>query len=87
MADDATRINSTISFEPSGRWYSGPSFLMEPEEDWPGESIEEAPTEDLEVIHHVFQTNVLSFSLKFEQYSTINKPIRVIAWMMRTFGR
>lgn len=88
VADEDTRMNSIISFKPTGRWYSGPSFMKNREEDWSVENNEEASTNaDMEIIQFVNFSNDLLFSFKFERHSTLIKLVRVAAWMMRFIDR
>lgn len=87
VADDATRITGTINYEPTGRWYGGPSFLRSPELDWPTETRREVTAADLEVVDVVCFTNAPHFSFKFERHSTLIKLIRVAAWMKRFIDR
>ena len=48
-ADDASRGLSVHQLLSSERWFSGPAFLSEPEEEWPQADFGELPEDDLEV--------------------------------------
>lgn len=87
VADDATRINSSLCFESTGRWFIGPQFLKQSEKNWPKESIVEASETDLEVIESINITNHMPFLLKFDCYSTIIRMIRIVAWILRFVER
>lgn len=87
VADDATRMNSSISFELDGRWYSGPSFLRKSEHEWPVETVKEASDTDMETIQTVCVIDIPSSTFKFERYSSLIRLVRVAAWMMRFIER
>ena len=48
-ADDASRGFSVHQLLSSKRWFSGPAFLSEPEEEWPQANFGALPEDDLEI--------------------------------------
>lgn len=87
VADDATRMSSTICYEPTDRWYTGPMFLKQHESEWPHEKIVHASDEHLEVIDSVCMQTNQSVSSCMDRYSTIERAVRVKGWTLRFINR
>jgi hypothetical protein len=49
-ADDGSRGMKILAFQPSCRWWTGPSFLWQPEECWPIQHVGDVPDTDIEQI-------------------------------------
>ncbi|XP_023159208.1 uncharacterized protein LOC111591763 [Ceratitis capitata] len=68
VADEATRTNNRIDFRLTGRWTSGPAFLHQPEDHWPGSNIELSTEDPLEEeLRHKYAS----------------KLVRAAAWVLR----
>lgn len=81
VADIGTRLTSTCNFNVEDWWYSGPSFVCQPESYWPTEN--QSFITDEEVIDQTFAIIQSACMLQFERMSTVMKCIRVIAWVRR----
>ncbi|XP_063989941.1 uncharacterized protein LOC135169136 [Diachasmimorpha longicaudata] len=81
-ADALSRGQSPSSFMSNELWKTGPSWLIEAEDNWPANPITE-PVEDSEVKRvTVMRTSLIDTTL-FEKYSSINKLKRIIAYLLR----
>ena len=89
-ADEATRYNPTIST--SSRWLCGPSFLLEDEQYWPRNdvnnnkecSIEDTSTINVNVIDEVNCTSkYINETVKWNHYSSWIKLVRHITWIIK----
>lgn len=82
VADEATKWGSGPQFDPESRWYKGPSFLWESEEDWPAEEQHSVTTVDLRASFlHVHVVKELIIDV--DRFSTWERLVRTIAYVQR----
>ncbi|XP_058122772.1 uncharacterized protein LOC131293707 [Anopheles ziemanni] len=82
VADEGTKWQRFPDLGPSSRWFRGPDFLREPEQQWPGAqaSIEET-AEELrpKLLHH----SVTEPLILFDRFSRWKRLLRAIAYVLR----
>ncbi|XP_020715832.2 uncharacterized protein LOC101455054 [Ceratitis capitata] len=85
VADEATRTNNRIDFRPTGRWTSGPAFLHQSQDHWPGSNIELSTEDPLEEeLRHKYALVIVHTDIfEFKRFSTFMKLVRVAAWVLR----
>jgi hypothetical protein len=91
VADDATRDSSNCDFSPEERWISGPSFLLEDEENWPSEPIPSTTIDDDDLeLRPTLSISLSNLALPLPDLCRFSKWLRLIrstAWMMRFIKR
>ncbi|XP_068728690.1 uncharacterized protein [Montipora capricornis] len=85
-ADDASRGLDLRALKSNCRWLSGPSFLLEPEDQWPIKRIGNIPEDDNEV-------QVQSTVMMIDRGSSLDRLLRrcsswprlltLVAWLLR----
>ncbi|XP_053663492.1 uncharacterized protein LOC128712627 [Anopheles marshallii] len=85
VADDGTKWQGDPDLTSSSRWFRGPEFLWEVEENWPinkddpGESSEELRKS---LLHHAIVRNVVDFA----RFSRWKKLLRTVGFVHRYVG-
>ncbi|XP_049304973.1 uncharacterized protein LOC125776523 [Bactrocera dorsalis] len=85
VADEATRANDCINFNPTARWPRGPPFLRQNEQAWPSEDItvsgNDEPDEEL---RPKFALVIVSCNfIDFNRFSFFQRLVRTVAWVLR----
>ncbi|XP_062538350.1 uncharacterized protein LOC134206636 [Armigeres subalbatus] len=83
VADDGTKWKLRPDLKPTSRWYTGPSFLWKPKNEWPQSTINDIETSAeirSNVLHH---TECKSRILQPENYSCWQRLIRVTSFVRR----
>ncbi|XP_049316979.1 uncharacterized protein LOC125779750 [Bactrocera dorsalis] len=85
VADEATRANDCINFNPTARWSRGPPFLRQNEQAWPSEDItvsgNDEPDEEL---RPKFALVIVSCNfIDFNRFSSFQRLVRTVAWVLR----
>lgn len=83
VADEATKRSTKIDLTPQGRWFSGPEFLLEPEQSWKPIEIQPTTDELRPMFIGVHGTGAIMKFLDVSRYSTWSRAWRVIGWIMR----
>jgi transposase InsO family protein len=88
VADEMTRFSQPCDWSENSRWIKGPSFLLQPEEDWPQEKVkirvEDLNPEELELRkNQIFTLRKVIKCIDPELYSSYTKLIRVTAYVLR----
>ncbi|XP_055621432.1 uncharacterized protein LOC129765301 [Toxorhynchites rutilus septentrionalis] len=84
VADDATKWGSGPNFNPSCRWFQGPTFLNESEEHWPKESkgtLHETTEELREVVLH--HSDIAEAVIDVERFSNWHRLLRTMAYVFK----
>jgi len=85
-ADGVSRGLSAHQLLSSERWFSGPAFLSEPEEEWPQADFGELPEDDLEVKNEkaIFTLTALGkFYELLVRYSSWTVLQKKVAWLLK----
>ncbi|XP_065361998.1 uncharacterized protein LOC135955572 [Calliphora vicina] len=88
VADETTRMKSQVNFSDDCRWFTGPKFLYEYEDEWP--KTQEIPTcsLDTEELRPKFALLVNTpVVFEFDRFSSYLKLKRTIAWVLRFINR
>ncbi|XP_062557552.1 uncharacterized protein LOC134222417 [Armigeres subalbatus] len=83
VADEGTKWNGTPCFDSDSRWFSGPSFLYNQDEEWPKATFNHKTTEELRprlLLHYVEEAGEI---LRPENYSSWIRLQRVFAYVLR----
>ncbi|XP_065076320.1 uncharacterized protein LOC135699888 [Ochlerotatus camptorhynchus] len=84
VADDATKWGEGPRLEESGRWFSGPPFLLLPEEKWPKQKkLFDSTDEDLRACYLHQAVQILHNPINFERFSKWNRLQRTTAYVIR----
>ncbi|XP_055618996.1 uncharacterized protein LOC129764175 [Toxorhynchites rutilus septentrionalis] len=88
IADQATKWRDGPSFNPNDWWYTGPAFLMNPDDKWQKDDSEEFSTEeDLRAafLHHrVLSTPILQY-LRFSKWKRFLRSTGFVVRAMKRF--
>ncbi|XP_055623726.1 uncharacterized protein LOC129767128 [Toxorhynchites rutilus septentrionalis] len=88
IADQATKWRDGPSFNPNDWWYTGPAFLMNPDDNWQKDDSEEFSTEeDLRAafLHHrVLSTPILQY-LRFSKWKRFLRSTGFVVRAMKRF--
>jgi len=85
-ADDASRELSAHQLLSSERWFSGPAFLSEPEDEWPQADFGKLPEDDLEVKNKkaIFTLTALGklheLLVRYSFWTVLQKKV---AWLLK----
>ncbi len=85
-AYDGSRGMKILAFQPSCRWWTGPSFLWQPEECWPIQHVGDVPDTDIEQISEKYVMVIAPSALVDEflcQCSSWSRLQRQLAWLLR----
>ena len=88
-ADDGSRGLPIDSFQPGCRWWSGPDFLWQSEDQWPHREVGTVKEDDAEVIRPRVNQNTLtvanssSLNQLLERFSSWPKLVRTVSWLKR----
>ena len=66
-------------------WWHGPSWLQQPQDNWPKDIISSVPIEEISLLadgEHPKEEQ-RDFLMKIENYSTLTRLLRVTAWIFR----
>uniref|UniRef100_A0A1I8NKI2 Uncharacterized protein n=1 Tax=Musca domestica TaxID=7370 RepID=A0A1I8NKI2_MUSDO len=88
VADETTRAKRNIEFSFYSRWYQGPQFLHQPEEDWPemiSTSNDETPEEELR--SKFVLTVSTNFVIDFNRFSSFLRIKRTMGYVLRFIER
>ncbi|XP_065356143.1 uncharacterized protein LOC135950534 [Calliphora vicina] len=88
VADETTRMKSLVDFSDDCRWFKGPKFLYDCEDEWP--KTREIPTCSLETkeLRPKFALLVNTpVVFEFNRFSSYLKLKRTIAWVFRFINR
>ncbi|XP_062556768.1 uncharacterized protein LOC134221595 [Armigeres subalbatus] len=83
VADEGTKWQRLPDFQPSSRWFRGPDFLWEPEEQWPVDSGNQGVTmEEIRpsILHY---TAVAPLLVNFDRFSKWNRLLMTIGYVHR----
>ncbi|XP_055590641.1 uncharacterized protein LOC129742723 [Uranotaenia lowii] len=83
VADEATKWKTEPSFDPQSRWFTGPDFLRNPENEWPTKfQPTSSPAEEMRTIfvHHI---HVFQPPIDYSRYSQFNRLLRAVAYFLR----
>lgn len=82
VADDATKWIKPPSFDTNSRWFKGPAFLYQSEENWPTEvtTIEPDTPEEMK-IHCMYARFVQPSIIVPERFSNWNRMVRALAYV------
>ncbi|XP_062557202.1 uncharacterized protein LOC134222066 [Armigeres subalbatus] len=85
VADDATKWNTGPSFDSNCRWYQGPSFLQDPENQWPAEGSGDLADRDtnLEEVRIVAVHRTVEELVEVQRFSNWNRLLRAMAYVHR----
>ncbi|XP_073838192.1 uncharacterized protein [Musca autumnalis] len=88
VADETTRAKRNMDFSFNSRWYQGPQFLHEPDDDWPemiSTSNDEPPEEELRSKFVLtVSTNVV---IDFNRFSSFLRIKRTMGYVLRFVER
>ncbi|XP_073820609.1 uncharacterized protein [Musca autumnalis] len=88
VADETTRAKRNMDFSFKSRWYQGPQFLHQPEDDWPemiSTSNDEPPEEELRSKFVLtVSTNVV---IDFNRFSSFLRIKRTMGYVLRFVER
>ncbi|XP_062541583.1 uncharacterized protein LOC134209602 [Armigeres subalbatus] len=82
VADEGTKWQRMPNLQPSSRWFHGPDFLRQPENEWPGYSGDQGATvEELRsnILHHTVTKPLVNF----ERFSKWKRLLRSVAYVHR----
>lgn len=81
-ADDATKYGNGPSFEPCSRWFCGPTFLSQHEDEWPRKQRTTSTNDELIGnfnVHLVMSTSLIEFT----RFSKWERLLRTQAYVLR----
>ncbi|XP_055922143.1 uncharacterized protein LOC129953216 [Eupeodes corollae] len=84
VADEATKWKRHMKFESECRWYKGPSFLYQQEDQWPrDESLQFITVEEARVnfVQNVSKTN--ASIIEYTRFSKWNRLLRSLAYVFK----
>lgn len=82
VADEGTKWQKLPTFEPDNRWFRGPYFIWEAEENWPGSFADLGTTKEEirpSVLHHVISQPLIIF----QRFSKWKRLLRTVAFVHR----
>ncbi|XP_055615272.1 uncharacterized protein LOC129761561 [Toxorhynchites rutilus septentrionalis] len=82
VADEGTKWQKLPDFNPTSRWYRGPSFLWEPENNWPVDNTDPGTTKEelrTHMLHHTVEEPIICFQ-NFKQWTRL---LRTMAFVFR----
>jgi len=85
-ADEGSRGMDIRSFYPDCRWWSGATFLQEPESMWPDKEVKEVPEDDKEIIKEknvMLTTDESSLEDLIQRHSSWHKLLRTTSYVLR----
>lgn len=85
-ADERSRGVTIKHFQPGCRWWSGPSFLWQPVQQWPNAPVEDIRSDDKEIRKPatiMFTTETSQVDLLLKRYSSCSRLLRVMSWVLR----
>ena len=85
-ADEGSRGVAIKHFQPGCRWWSGPSFLWQPVQQWPNARVEDIRSDDKEIRKPatiMFTTETSQVDLLLKRYSSWSRLLRVMSWVLR----
>ncbi|XP_055842841.1 uncharacterized protein LOC129909790 [Episyrphus balteatus] len=83
VADEATKWNNKCEFHSQSRWYSGPRFLYDSCNEWPGKPVNLEPvTEEMRHVH-LHQEEKADFQINVSRFSSWNRLLRTMAQAIR----
>ena len=85
-ADEGSRGVAIKHFQPGCRWWSGPSFLWQPVQQWPNARVEDIRSDDKEIRKPatiMFTTETSQVDLLLKRYSSWPRLLRVMSWVLR----
>ena len=86
LADEGSRSVTIEHFQPGCRWWSGPCFLWQPEQQWPNAQVEDIRSDDKEIRKPatiMFTTDTSQVDLLLQRYSSWSRLLRVMSWVLR----
>ncbi|XP_055599354.1 uncharacterized protein LOC129748697 [Uranotaenia lowii] len=92
VADDATKWGAGPDMAAASRWWSGPKFLYESEENWPAqETVSQEPTEELrvskrEVVGAHREVDSWTWRIDWANFSRWNRLVHTFAYVYRYVG-
>ena len=84
--DDGSRGITIQHFKPGCRWWSGPSFLWQPEHQWPIAQVEDIRSDDKEIRRPatiMLTTDTSQVNLLLQRYASWSRFLRVMSWVLR----
>ncbi|XP_032311954.1 uncharacterized protein LOC116656446 [Drosophila ananassae] len=91
VADVATRPQRHVDLSQGSRWLRGPTFLREPEENWPKSSPSSSGCtratheEEMPCVFALMTAN--GSNISFQRFSNYNRLVRTTAWVLRFVRR
>jgi len=84
-ADDCSRGLLPEELSAEHRWFRGPEFLYQPEEQWPApyQPVLPSDTEEQLIGHVKHESTVDKGSDLFYRYSNLSRLVRIVAWIQR----
>ena len=85
-ADEGSGGVAIKHFQPGCRWWSGPSFLWQPVQQWPNARVEDIRSDDKEIRKPatiMFTTETSQVDLLLKRYSSWSRLLRVMSWVLR----
>lgn len=79
IADDATRPNFQV--RANDRWFTGPSFLRDEEENWPGETAHDMCDDD-EIVCAIQDSDEPAYLPDISRFSSYERLIRATAYVL-----
>ena len=85
VADEATRYKFDVDFSPDARWYTGPEFLRNEEDNWPSYTLPVQDDQPLleEIIRPVLLVTTHDKIIDFDRFSSLNRIKRCMSWVLR----
>lgn len=88
VADQATKANKLPIISSNSEWFSGPDFLMNPEEDWPSNIVNDSENTTFETTEvYIHDQLFIPHLMAIEKFSSWKRLYRVTAWIVRAFGK
>ena len=84
--DDGSRGITIQHFKPGCQWWSGPSFLWQPEHQWPIAQVEDIRSDDKEIRRPatiMLTTDTSQVNLLLQRYASWSRFLRVMSWVLR----
>ncbi len=88
-ADDGSRGLPIEAFRPKCRWWSGPAFLSQAEDQWPCWRVSDVPEDDEEVLKPPIRQSVLAVTVGskldhlLKDVSSWSKLQKCVSWLLR----
>lgn len=81
-ADDATKWGNGPCFDPRNRWFCGPSFLFQPEAEWPTNTKAVSTNNELNCTHNIHHVTPIALH-EFSRFSKWERLLRTQAYVFR----